>query len=171
MHLNRAHGFTLIELIVGIVVIAIVTLVVTAGLGQLFRQSVDPWQQVRAAEIGQSLMNEIVSQRFDEPGEGNNLLLRCSEEGAPACTAIPACDEPPEHVEEASPDAFDDVDDYHCLVLDGMALSHSPDNQYRGFEARVFVEYEQQNLAKRITIEVLTPQQERIQFQALKGNW
>ena len=53
------RGFTLIEIIIGIVVIAIVIAVVTAGMGPLFRQTVDPWQQVRAAELGQSLMNEI----------------------------------------------------------------------------------------------------------------
>jgi len=58
---NKQTGFTLIELIAGIVVIAIVTLVVTTGLGQLFRQSVDPWQQIRATEVGQSLMKILIS--------------------------------------------------------------------------------------------------------------
>ncbi|WP_287832202.1 type II secretion system protein, partial [Idiomarina sp.] len=66
--LKPQRGFTLIEIIAGIVVVGIITLVVTAGMGPLFKQSVNPWQQVRAAELGQSLINEILSRRFDENG-------------------------------------------------------------------------------------------------------
>ena len=47
--LKPQHGFTLIEIIAGIVVVGIITLVVTAGMGPLYKQSVNPWQQVRAA--------------------------------------------------------------------------------------------------------------------------
>ena len=84
--MNNTRGFTLIEIIIGIVVIAIVTLVVTAGMGPLFRQSVDPWQQVRAAELGQSLMNEIMARKFDD---ANTASYRCSASGPEQCTNPP----------------------------------------------------------------------------------
>ncbi|HAS23558.1 MAG TPA: pili assembly chaperone, partial [Idiomarina loihiensis] len=66
---------------------------------------------------------------------------------------------------------FDDVDDYHCLELDGGELSDLGENLYKGFQAKVFVSYEIPNEVKLITIEVQTPQQETLEFNAQKGNW
>lgn len=173
MNARYSKGFTLIELIVGIVVIAIVTLVVTGGMAQLFRQSVDPWQQVRATEIGQSLMNEVLSKRFDENSQATNQSLRCSEPGAGSCASLGPCpaDGSLPNAEEPQRENFDDVDDYHCLELNGGELSGSGENFYRGFQAKVFVDYRQPEKTKLITIEVQTPQTEIIEFNALKGNW
>lgn len=173
MSARHSNGFTLIELIIGIVVIAIVTLVVTGGLGQLFRQSVDPWQQVRATEIGQSLMNEILSRRFDENSDAGNQSLRCSETGAGGCAALNSCpaDGSLPNAEESQRSNFDDVDDYHCLELDGGELSDLGENLYKGFQAKVFVSYEIPNEVKLITVEVQTPQQDALEFSAQKGNW
>jgi MSHA pilin protein MshD len=156
------------------VVIAIVILVVTGGLGKLFRQSVDPWQQVRATEIGQSLMNEILSRRFDENSQASNQSLRCSEDGAGDCATLGTCPSDgssPETTEEPQRKNFDDVDDYHCLELDGEELSDFDENLYKGFNAKVFVSYEVPKEIKLITIEVQTPQQEILEFSAQKGNW
>ena len=58
-----ARGFSLIELIIGIVVLAIAMLFISAILGPLFVRSIEPWHQVRAAELGNSLMNEILARR------------------------------------------------------------------------------------------------------------
>jgi len=172
MHSKKDQGFTLIELIVGIVVIAIVTLVVTTGLGQLFRQSVDPWQQVRATEIGQSLMNEIMARRFDENSNVGNQYVRCSE-GSGSCTTPAPCpsDGSTPNAEEAQRSQYDDVDDYNGLKLTGAELSGSSPNLYNGFEALVCVSEKAANELKRITVTVTTPQDESIEFSAIKGNW
>jgi MSHA pilin protein MshD len=169
---KQEQGFTLIELIAGIVVIAIVTLVVTSGLGQLFRQSVDPWQQVRATEVGQSLMNEIMARRFDENSNVGNQYVRCSE-GSGSCTTPAPCpsDGSLPNAEEAQRKQFDDVDDYNGLKLNGAQLSGSSPNLYNGFEALVCVTEKFENELKRITVTVTTPQDESIEFSAIKGNW
>ncbi|HAS14200.1 MULTISPECIES: type IV pilus modification PilV family protein [Idiomarina] len=169
---NKQTGFTLIELIAGIVVIAIVTLVVTTGLGQLFRQSVDPWQQIRATEVGQSLMNEIMARRFDENSNIGNQYERCSE-GSGSCTTPAPCpgDGSTPNAEEAQREQFDDVDDYNGLRLSGDELSGSSPNRYNGFEAFVCVTEKNANELKRITVTVITPQDERIEFSSIKGNW
>ncbi len=172
MRNKQEQGFTLIELIAGIVVIAIVTLVVTTGLGQLFRQSVDPWQQVRATEVGQSLMNEVMARRFDENSNVGNQYVRCSE-GSGSCTTPAPCpsDGSTPNAEEAQRSQFDDVDDYNGLRLTGAELSGSSPNRYNGFEALVCVTEKAANELKSITVTVTTPQDESIEFSAIKGNW
>lgn len=172
MRYKQEDGFTLIELIAGIVVIAIVTLVVTAGLGQLFRQSVDPWQQIRATEVGQSLMNEIMARRFDENSNVGNQYVRCSE-GSGSCTTPAPCpsDGSTPNAEEAQRKQFDDVDDYNGLNLNGAQLSGSSPNRYNGFEALVCVAEKEANKLKIITVTVTTPQDESIEFSSVKGNW
>ncbi|MGM7448600.1 type IV pilus modification PilV family protein [Idiomarina sp. ST20R2A10] len=173
MRNNFSKGFTLIELIAGIVVIAIATLVVTSGLGLLFRQSVEPWQQVRTAEAGQSLMNEIMARRFDENSNAGNRYLRCSEDDAKDCTVLEPCptDGSTPNAEEAQRKQFDDVDDYNGLMLTGAELSGSSSNRYNGFKARICVSEKTANQLKRVTVAVTTPQGESIEFSAIKGNW
>lgn len=173
MSAKKRQGFTLIELIIGIVVIAIVALVVTGGMGQLFRQSVDPWQQIRATEVGQSLMNEILSRRFDENSQANNQSLRCSEDGAGDCATLNPCSGGGTlpNAEESQRNNFDDVDDYHCLNLNGSELGGGTEDLYKGFSARVLVSYQRMNELKLVQIEVTTPQQDTIEFSAVKGNW
>lgn len=172
MRNKQEQGFTLIELIAGIVVIAIVTLVITTGLGQLFRQSVDPWKQVRATEVGQSLMNEVMARRFDENSNVGNQYVRCSE-GSGSCTTPAPCpsDGSTPNAEEAQRSQFDDVDDYNGLRLTGAELSGSSPNRYNGFEALVCVTEKTANELKSITVTVTTPQDESIEFSAIKGNW
>ncbi|WP_427980905.1 type IV pilus modification PilV family protein, partial [Agarivorans sp.] len=64
-----AAGFTLIELIVGIVVMAIALVVISSFLVPQARRSIEPVYQFRAAELGSSLMNEILSKSFDEQSD------------------------------------------------------------------------------------------------------
>jgi len=149
---------------------------VTTGMGQLFRQSVDPWQQVRATEIGQSLMNEIMARRFDENSNVGNQYVRCGEFDANdekvECT-LPINLGPDNG--ESQRKQFDDVDDYHDLRLNGAELSGLSPNRYNGFEVSVRVTYKEENedesKLKRITVTVTTPQEESIEFSAIKGNW
>ncbi|RUO75938.1 prepilin-type N-terminal cleavage/methylation domain-containing protein [Idiomarina seosinensis] len=175
--MNKTRGFTLIEIIIGIVVIAIVIGVVTAGMGPLFRQTVDPWQQVRAAELGQSLMNEIMARKYDEV---NTASVRCSE-GAGACTvpeatcAGPGNPLPDTDGSETRAD-FDDVDDFNCLGINQTGLDNIFGNAidtayYNGFTAEVRVSETVANEAKQIDIVIVTPQSQRIEFSGVRGNW
>lgn len=180
--MKHSSGFTLIEIIIGIVVIAIVTLVVTAGMGPLFRQTVDPWQQVRAAELGQSLMNEIIARKFDD---ANTASYRCSASGPEPCTnpanptnlSCPAVGNPLPNIENSeNRDEFDDVDDFNCVGITTTELSNIFGNDinidyYEGFSAEIRVYAISTDQIKQIDIDVLTPQSERIVFTGLRGNW
>ena len=76
---NSERGVTLIELVIGITVLAVALTLITAVLSPLFVRSTDPWHQVRAAELGHSLMNSMLAFPFDDIGsfsaEGENILI------------------------------------------------------------------------------------------------
>lgn len=138
------RGFTLIELIAGIVVFGVALTIVTSLVATQSRQSIDPIWQVRAVELGQSLMNEINAKAFDENSDPLGGLQRCNE--AIACSTS----------SELGSDAgelranYDDIDDYNGLDATGGAIVNSlgeslnttDGNFYEGFRAQVIVFYD-----------------------------
>jgi MSHA pilin protein MshD len=192
-------GFTLIELIVGIVIFSIAMVLVVSFLQPQVKKGIDPIWQVRAASLGQSLSNEILAKSFDQHSNQVGGMLRCNEsvlEPAVPCTSS----------DDLGPDAgedrgsFNDVDDYHgldvtgVLILNSLGLTTNVDgvNIYAGFTAQVSVFYDQ-NLdgindadldqdgvlddpayaanKKLVTITIITPGDERIRMTSLKGNF
>jgi MSHA pilin protein MshD len=169
--LKQVHGVTLIELIAGIVMLGISLSLITAVLGPMAIKSADPWHQVRAAELGQSLINEILAKSFDEHSSRSGSLLRCNENGAPACTLATSFGP-----ESETRSQYDDVDDFHNLDLTGDEISNIFGNDvrlqqvYRAFRVQVQVSYDSA-LAKRIVVYITTPGGDSIEFAAIKGNW
>uniref|UniRef100_A0A486XHK3 MSHA pilin protein MshD n=1 Tax=Rheinheimera sp. BAL341 TaxID=1708203 RepID=A0A486XHK3_9GAMM len=168
--LNLQRGVTLVEMIVGIVVLAISLSVITSVLGPLFIKSADPWHQVRAAELGQSLMNEIMAKAFDENSSRSGSLLRCGEPGALACTMALG-------PEEAERSDYDDVDDYHNFSASGndiYSIFGASDTRlqdvYRNYQLNISVSYDSPQV-KRILLTVTTPTGATIEFSSLRGNW
>ena len=173
------RGVTLIELVIGITVLAVALTLITAVLSPLFVRSTDPWHQVRAAELGHSLMNEILARSFDEQSDRSGGLLRCDEVtlGAEPCTA------------EANfgPDGetrlwFNDVDDFDGFGASGSdiltnILALDLADVYRNYRAEVSVRYAGNELGlpqrsvKRIEVVITTPTNSTIAFSAYKGNW
>lgn len=183
MYLNRqnARGFTLLELIIGIVVLAISFSVITSFLLPQTTQSANQIHQIRAAELGQSLMNEILSKAFDDNSDMSGGFLRCGEVAAPNCTLATALG-----AEEANREDYDDVDDYIDLDpndiqdIEGAALG----NLYQGYTASVNVVYDGNydgaddgsvGLAKLITVTIALPTSgstpETITFATYKANF
>ncbi len=171
-------GFTLVEIIIGMVVLAISLTIISGILGPMYVKSADPWHQVRAAELGQGVMNEILSRSYDESSSRSGSLLRCDETGAPACSPEAAFG--PDGAESRA--SFDDVDDYHGLDQTGDAIRNSLDESlaglYNAYRVRVAVSYRGTELgladnrrAKRIDVTVTTPTGFDILFSAYKGNW
>jgi MSHA pilin protein MshD len=177
---NRQQGVTLIELVTGIVVLAIALTLITSILSPLYVRSTDPWHQVRAAELGHSLMNEILARSFDEQSDRSGGLLRCNELalGAPACTS--EINFGPDGAETRL--LFNDVDDFDGFGVTGDAiisniLATELTELYRSYRAEVTVYYAGDELglepqaAKRIIVTLMTPTDSRIEFSAYKGNW
>lgn len=180
---GRAKGFTLVELIIGIVTLAIALTALTALVFPQARQSVQPIQQMRAAQLGQSLMSEVLSRAFDQQSIEAGVL-RCDEPEAPACT--PVAELGPEAGEAR--DRYNDVDDYDGLLLEGAALEdalgQAIEPYFRSFSAQISIYYDatldgtantstpqQTALYKRIEITVNTPDGQPVVFSAYRGNY
>ena len=122
MHSINLHrpcrGFTLIELVIGIVLLAVALGGMMGLLVSQTSQATDPVQQVRAAQLAQRLLNEILSRSFDAHSDHNGSRWRCGEtvDGITyeACT-LPAAYGPESG--ESSSYLFDDVDDYHTPAI------------------------------------------------------
>lgn len=113
MRVNKsASGFTLIEIVIGIVIGSIV---ITGLLSFFFSQTartIEPILQIRAAKIGEALIDEVLSKRYAEPTPIG---------GYPPCDSLSGCGvlgmDTGEFTVVAgelvpSRAAFDDVDDY-----------------------------------------------------------
>ncbi|MFC4653410.1 prepilin-type N-terminal cleavage/methylation domain-containing protein [Rheinheimera marina] len=174
-----AKGFTLLEIIIGIVVLGIALVVITGALGPLFKQSTDPWHQVRAAELGHSLLNEIMARSFDENSDRAAGEYRCGDSGYLACSNF--CNDTSVNQAEAEDrEFFDDVDDFNGLTLSGNDIINSSTSLaelYSGYSATVVVSCAGTELGfaneqlKKIKVTITTPTGQSIGFSAYRGNW
>lgn len=169
-------GFTLVEVIVGIVVSAIALTFLSTLFFSNAGRSAEPIIQIRAAEFGQALLEEIISKRFDEATPVG---------GVPACTTTCTA-ESAFGQEGETRDEFDDVDDYHDYCSP-VALRDSRDQtppDFTGFLMSVCVTYDGDydgtgndgdTRAKLITVEITAPPGSGlgapIAFSAYKGNY
>ena len=164
------QGFTLIEIIVGIVVLSIAFSIFTTLIYPLANQTAKQVHQIKAAELGQSMINEIMAKAFDEKSDPGGGIDRCGETvGTPPglieCTTVLKNEENDIRAD------FDDVDDYHNLAIIGSLLSTNGalEDLYLGYKINVNVindsDYDGDNdtadniyTAKLITVTVTTPQ-------------
>lgn len=175
---NKPKGFTLIELVIGIVLFSIVLVIVTSLIIPQARRSVDPIMQVRAAELAQTMLSEIRSRSFDENSDRVNGLIRCGEDliddtAERGCTA-----EGDFGPDSESRSQFDDVDDYHGLNVIANSLGNNIEiggvNLYQGFSISVTVEYANLGTvvdSKLITVTVTTPTGVDLVFSSYRSNF
>lgn len=173
---KKQTGFTLVEIIVGIVVLAVSLSIITRFVVPLTQQGADQVQQIKAAELAQSLMNEILAKAYDDNSDMAGGSLRCGETGMPACTTALG-------FEEANREDWDDVDDYNGFSVAGKDLENSAGQalgrDYYGFSVNVVVSYDgnfdgttdNNQLAKLITIRVTTPAGQPFVFSSYKANF
>ena len=182
---SRRKGFTLVEVIVGIVVLATALTIIPTLILPAATQSAEQIHQIRAAELGQSMLNEILSKAYDENSDMAGGFLRCGESGS-TCSFVEN-----EEAEEgkANRALFDDVDDYHGLSESGAsiknALGETMGSLYLGFEVSVSVcidsDYNgcddkdatgfDNTVAKLIKITIKTPQDFSIHFASYRANF
>ncbi|MCE7597897.1 type IV pilus modification PilV family protein [Vibrio fluvialis] len=103
-------GFTLVESIVAMVIIGLAMVVLISFLYPQIERSATPHYQTRAANLGQSLMSQILARGFDNNSDFDGGAIRCGENKsdgtATTCSTVLGSDG------ENSPAQFNDVDDY-----------------------------------------------------------
>ena len=187
MHVKNLKGFTLIEQVIGIVVFSIALGLFTSLLVPQVVRSVDPVYQVRASELGQSLINEISGKSYDEASDRTGGAIRCD---GTSCSAWNNMGADPMDSGTESRINFDDVDDYNGFEMPddngkfsnalGNTLSINGADLYSGFKVRVSVFYdanfdglndEEISSAKLITVTITTPNDEDITFSTYVSNY
>jgi MSHA pilin protein MshD len=175
----KQNGFNLIEIVIGMVLLAIALLYLSNIFTGFSKQSIDPIHQVRAAELGHALLNEIMGKAYDEKSNAGGGKFRCSDQdGGPPCSAVLGPDG-----SESDPDDFDDVDDYHLFSDTSQLLDSATSYQslYTNFSLAVTVVYDSNpegdasidhvHAYKLITVTVTTPGGQPIEFKAYRGNF
>ncbi len=121
---KREQGFTLIESIIAIIVLAVAMVTLTSFLFPQIQQSGRPHYQVRASALAQSVMTEVLARGFDHHSDFDGGWVRCGESDAPeACT--PQAQFGPDITDgETNPGFYNDVDDYlGCWVTNSASQS------------------------------------------------
>jgi len=179
---TKQAGFTLIEIIVGIVVLSITYAVLSNFIYPLASQSAAQVHQIRAAELGQSMVNEILGKAFDENSDMSGGEDRCGEISADLCTT--SVNLGADGSEER--DDYNDVDDYDSIDFEDEMLNSqggSLSDIYTGFTMNVTVIYDSdysgaydagvddEKTAKLITITVRSPQDDDYIFSVYRVNF
>lgn len=196
-HLQQ--GFTLIEGIIAIVIMAIAMVTLTSFLFPQAEQSAVPHYQARAAAIGQGVLNEVLSRKFDEASDPfNDSVIRCGEESY-VCTAPDSLGADAGEVNSGllNVGAADDVDDFigcwgsvaQCndsslprrgALQDLVTVSAAGQSDYRNIYLEISVRYENSvfsgaatavSTQKRIDVLVRTSRYGEYPFTAFRSNY
>ncbi|MGG5573988.1 type IV pilus modification PilV family protein [Vibrio diazotrophicus] len=111
---SKALGFTLVESIIAMVIMGFAMVTLISFLYPQIERSAAPHYQTRAANLGQSLMSQILSRGFDHNSNFDGGEFRCGE--------VTPCSTTLGRDGETSPAQFNDVDDYvGCWYTDTIA--------------------------------------------------
>ncbi|AZG71841.1 prepilin-type N-terminal cleavage/methylation domain-containing protein [Shewanella livingstonensis] len=166
--LASTRGFTLIELVIGMMVIGIAIVMLTSMLFPQADRAAATLHRVRSAELAHSVMNEIWGKRYDQNTNSNGGVPACNAPTGIVCSAALGKD-------GESRDDFNDVDDYDGLDETQNMLNSSQTyaQAYPRYQLNVSVEYlDPATQAKKlITVDVTTPAGEVITYQAVRSNY
>ncbi|AAZ25895.1 prepilin-type N-terminal cleavage/methylation domain-containing protein [Colwellia psychrerythraea] len=182
---KHTSGFTLIEIIIGIVALSISLSIVSTLIAPAEQKSADQIHQVKAAELGQSFLNDISARAFDQNSDMAGGLVRCGEpnDGSNPCTDSGKLG--PEDGNDGRPNngevkrgLFNDVDDFHNYSEKFTGNDEILAKGYNNFTIDIKVIYDGLSLglsnnrsAKKITVSVTTPLGTEIQFATHKANF
>lgn len=181
---RRPRGFTLVEMVITIVVMAIVLAGVSLVFFATVRRSPEPLLNMRAAALGQAYLDEILTKRFDQnSGQGGIPRCNSTDSGALACSTNLGPDVSPTNPPSLETRSqYNDVDDYN-------GLDESPPRDalgnvlpgYTNYRVQVSVTYAGNGTdglglanmqdAKLITVTVTTPTGDKMVFSAYRVNY
>ena len=195
---GRQRGFTLIELVIGIVVLAVALTLITSAFLPQANKAKTPMYQVRATELAESMMDDILIRYYDAVNVSRASYQPCgdgsSDNSGVACTL--AADFGPELGEHKSqPQQFNDVDDYqiYCNLNNDGSVNSSYDpkaalafftSAYPQYGVRICVTDSgakfasasaaaatSPDIAKRIVLQLFMPDGDAVTLTAFKGNY
>lgn len=172
MLINRQPlGYSLIELIITIVVTSIVMVLFYSIFAPNQKNSVSSVLQIKAAELGQAYLEEIILKKFDENSQSGNAMP-CNQTPALLCAGIAT----EEGVGNRA--LFDDIDDYDGLddqpAQDAFGVNRIG---FDGYRVTVSVDFAGTDFGlpaqdlKIIQVSVYTPEGNRLDFSQYKGNF
>jgi len=171
-------GFTLIELVVFIVVVAVGISGTILAINQSVALAPRTMEQTRAMEIAQAYLDEIITKRFDQ-NSGQGGLPTCDSPN-PGASSNPCSNTlGPEGGESRA--TFNDVDDYHGIndspPLDASGAEFASPH-YTDFRVQIDVSYAGSEVglgnnryAKRISVVVISPFGQSIPVTMYRSNF
>ncbi|WOT04790.1 type IV pilus modification PilV family protein [Shewanella youngdeokensis] len=178
----QRNGFTLVELVVGMVVISIAFVMMSSMLFPQADRAADSLHRVRSAELAHSILNEIWGKRYDQNTNANGGVPACGAVAKPllalpagaSCTAED--DFGPDTISGISEgrNDFNDVDDYDGLNINDNMLNSGDTyiSRYINYQLAVSVSYYGAGLnSKLVTVDVTTPNGEVITYNAIRRNY
>lgn len=164
----RRQGFTFVEMLIAIVILAIALSTLTSALSTSIVQGTAPIIEAKSQSLMQGYLDEILPLSFDDqtPQGGGEVALVQSP-----CTISN---------EGQSRNQFDDVDDYSGINDQPPVLLQSAfdTSQYIGFAVSINVEcvglevgLSQDHLAKRITVVVTSTDSVQRRMSVYRGNF
>lgn len=161
------QGFTLIELVIGMLIIGIAIVMLTSMLFPQADRAASTLHRVRSAELAHSVMNEIWGKRYDQNTNANGGTPACDSPLGSNCSTSLG----PEFGE--SRNNFNDVDDYNGLNETATMLNSTQTyvNAYPNYHLSVTVAYGTVSNTKLVTINVTTPDNEVITYNMVRSNY
>jgi len=184
---RNQRGFTLIEIVVGMVVLAISLVIVTSIFLPQANNTVTPMYQIKATALGKRIMDQVLIRYYDDASTSSGGFIRCGETISNLIPFPCSSELGPEDGEFSSaPDNFNDVDDYDIYCddranYDPSAALGAFTNEYPGYGLRICVSFAADkfdgglaadiDVAKRIRVTIFMPNDEAIELTAFKGNY
>jgi MSHA pilin protein MshD len=182
----RQRGFTIIEMVATIVILAIALVSIASVVSLGTSRSADTMQETRAIALGYAYLDEILGRRFDERSARSGLqpCFGFAPTAALPCTEAAAFG--PDTGEDGNRARWDDVDDYHGRVEGAGEVTPLLDAAgntrvgYDNFHVEIAVRYagsdsawgRSDSEAKHVTVTVqLRSQDAAWSFGAYKGNY
>ncbi|MDZ7661483.1 type II secretion system protein [Thiohalophilus sp.] len=167
-------GFTLVEMVVFIVVLAVGLSGVVLVINRTLLGAPEALVNTRAMEIAQLYLDEIGAKKYDENTPQGGVPPCDSPDGDP-CTAEGGFG--PDGSEAR--DLFDDVDDYHNPAFQPATdADDNPLPNYSDYDVSVSISYAgtdlgfgDDRLAKRIDLIVRTPRNQQIPVTVYRTNF
>lgn len=188
------RGFTLIEMVIGMALFAVALAFIGSIFLPMFRHAPQPIYQVRAAELGQTVIDAILPLSFDENSDRtgvkvNNRFVYCgliatSNESTEISSGNCSTQLGAESGEVWT--QFDDVDDFNLYCQNPLSAVTFADfyglqtTRYENYSIQICVTEAPEflgatagrtDVAKKITITVTTPSGETIPFVSYRSNY